>query len=120
MSTDQPTLEDYLGEQVASEPESAQETVDVLEGAAYGQGRNTTRNGEPADAGCCKNCGHDLRADPDIPADVLRVCGDNHDRTPVCNRQECRIEVFGNRDTGVENSILSKTVGRYRQEVSEL
>lgn len=93
-----------------------QDSVESTPGAKYGRSE-TAPETEPADAGCCQNCGHDLRADPEIDAEVLRVVGDNHERTPVCDRKECRQEVFGAREQRRHGSTFSRAVQRARGEI---
>lgn len=121
MSTDQPTLEDYLVEQHApEEPEQVADSEDIMEGARYGRSGRHTESHEPADAGCCLNCGRDLRADPDVDNDVLRTLGDNYDRVPVCDRLKCRKDVLGVVESQVKDAVLSRAVNRARSEVDLL
>lgn len=112
MSTDQPTLSEYL---VAEETD---DDTEVTPGAAYGRPRKRDGpSGEPADAGCCQTCGRDLRADPDISDDVLRVVGDNHERVPVCNADECIEQHFPASVQFEGTARLSYVVRRARDEI---
>lgn len=118
MSKTQPTLDDYYTpdqDSVESEQEGGAEEPEVVEGALYGRPSETASRDEPDDAGCCRNCGRDLLDDSTIAKDVLRVVGDNHLRTPVCDDLECRLDVFGGGEIETD-AHLSRTVGRYRVE----
>lgn len=116
MSTDTPTLEDFV-ERGESGEESGESGEQEITGARYGRDADSTHDPEPDDAGECRNCGRDLVNDPDISNDTLRVIGDNHRRVPVCDDNDCRGDFFGGGTTGTKDTDLCRTVDRARNEV---
>jgi hypothetical protein len=116
MSTDTPTLEDFL-QAAESGEESGESGEEEITGARYGRNAESAHEAVPDDAGQCRNCGRDLVNDPDISNDTLRVIGDNHRRTPVCNHAECRADYFGGGESTVKEADLVRTVDRARNEV---
>jgi hypothetical protein len=92
--------------------EKRKEALRRFKGAAY---RHDSKPAEtvPADAGCCKNCGRDVRADPEVQSTAIRMYGDEYDRLPACDGKDCIKPRDGTPDTF---TTITQAINAWRRE----